>query len=139
MSAACNVRHVARSAGLLAVVLTLTSACGAERPAPSTVELPGPTSEPTECAGIGGGLMILRGDPNDAHVTWETDLDGSRRQDVVWPPGYRARFAPALEVYDPTGRLIARDGDRVPGGGCAVGPREDRSKVVLVQPEDWPK
>lgn len=83
--------------------------------------------------------MILRGDPNDAQVTWETALDGTSRQEIVWPSGYRARLAPGLEVFDPTGRLIARDGDRVPAGACAVGPPENPPKLVLVQPQDWPR
>jgi hypothetical protein len=84
-------------------------------------------------------LVILRGDPNDPHLTWETALDGSGRQELVWPPGYRVRFAPKLEVFDATGDLIARDGDRVPGGGCAVGPVEDPTGLLLVLPEEWAK
>jgi hypothetical protein len=129
---------VTRSAAFLAVVLALACACGREPPA-DTVDLPGPTSPVTECGGVGGGLMILRGDPNDPHLTWETALDGSGRKEVVWPPGYRVRFAPKAEVFDATGGLIARDGDRVPGGGCAVGPVEDPTGLLLVVPEEWVK
>ena len=78
-----------------------------------------------------GEVVILRGDPSDPHLTWETALDGSGRQEVIWPPGYRVRFAPKLEVFDPKGGLIARDGDQVPGGGCVVGP------LLLILPEEW--
>jgi hypothetical protein len=129
---------VARSVGFLVFVVAVASACGTV-PAPSTVDLPGPTSQPTSCAGIGGGLAILRGNPNDPRLTWETTLDGSGRTNVVWPPGYSARFAPSLEVIDSTGRVIARDGDRVPAGGCVLGDPEDPIRPVLVLPQDWPK
>jgi hypothetical protein len=128
---------MARSLGLVVVVVTFIVACAAE-PVPSTVDLPGPTSPPTECAGVGGDVAILRGDPNDARLTWETARDGSGRQYVVWPPGYRARFAPSLEVFDPAGRVIARDGDLVPGVGCVVDFRDDSHTLLLVLPEEWP-
>lgn len=129
--------RVTRPAAYLAVVVALACACSAQPPSPATFDLPGPTSQPTACGGVGAGLVILRGGPNDERLTWETALDGSGRQEVVWPPGYRARFAPTLEVFDATGGLLARDGDRVPGGGCAVGPAEDPTGLVLVQPADW--
>ena len=129
--------NVTRSAAYLALVLAVASACSRE-PLDDTVDLPGPTAPVTECAGVGGPLgemVILRGDPNDPHLTWETALDGSGRQDVIWPPQYRGRFAPKLEVFDAKGGLIARDGDRVPGGGCVVGSLD----VLLILPEEWAK
>jgi hypothetical protein len=46
---------------------------------------------------------------------------GRGRRDVIWPPGYVARFTPMLEVLDETGRVIFRDGDAV-SGGCTTGP-----------------
>ena len=126
------------AAAYLAFVLALACACSREPPA-DTVDLPGPTSPVTECGGVGGGVVILRGDPSDPHLTWETALDGSGRQEVVWPPGYRVRFTPKAEVFDATGGLIARDGDQVPGGGCVVGPVEDPTGLLIVQPEEWVK
>jgi hypothetical protein len=44
-----------------------------------------------------------------------------RRENLLWPAGYRARFAPGLEVLDPSGRVVAREGDRVTGG-CSMPP-----------------
>jgi hypothetical protein len=130
---------MARIAALSVLTMALVAACGLTQLSPSTVPLPTVRFQSNKCFGIGGGFVILRGDPNDARLTWETGLDGSGRQDIVWPPGYRARFAPGLEVLDPSGRVVARDGDRVPAGGCVAGPPDDPTKVVLVQSEDWPR
>jgi hypothetical protein len=44
-------------------------------------------------------------------------VDG-HREEVVWPPGYYARFDPGLLVFDESGTLVARDGTHVLGG-CA--------------------
>jgi hypothetical protein len=33
------------------------------------------------------------------------------RENLLWPPGFRARFTPTLEVLDPFGRVYAREGD----------------------------
>ena len=115
------------------------AACGVLQPAASTYPLPTSQIQSDVCGGIGGGFVILRGDINDPHLTWETSLDGSGRQEIVWPPGYRARFNPKLEVLDPAGAVIARDGDHVPAGACAVGPPENPPAVVEVQPQDWPR
>jgi hypothetical protein len=126
-----------RLAQLTLLAMVLVAGCGIGQPAPSAVPLPAGQAEPYACGGIGGGFVILRGSPTDPRLTWETALDGSGRQDIVWPPGYRARFVPGLEVLDPTGRVIAHDGDRVQAGGCVAGGPDDPTKIVQVRPEDW--
>jgi hypothetical protein len=58
--------------------------------------------------------LRLTGAIDDPHVTW-FERRGRRVQDVVWPPGYVARFRPDLEVLDPTGSVVAREGDGFKG------------------------
>jgi hypothetical protein len=88
-------------------------------------------SVPRVCLGIGGGAT-LAGDPNDPRVAW---LEGfGNRGEVVWPPGYKARFTPNLEVLDAAGNVVHREGDEMPGG-CAVGPPDDPPSLVLIIPE----
>jgi hypothetical protein len=38
------------------------------------------------------------------------------RIDVTWPSGYRGRFVPAFEVVDPSGAVVAHEGQAVTGG-----------------------
>lgn len=69
------------------------------------------------CDNTGNG-GTLRGDRLDPKVTWlEPNLDSSsnppERQYLVWPPGLAARFTPELEIVDPVGQVVMRDGDRV--------------------------
>jgi hypothetical protein len=126
------------AAGAIVLTMILLAGCGSEQPTPSTVPLPAGQTEPYVCDGVGGGSVILRGSPTDPRLAWETALDGTGRQDIVWPPGYRARFVPALEVIGPTGRVVAHGGDRVPAGGCAAGGPGDPTRIVQVLPKDWP-
>src|SRR5947207_12504713 len=120
---------------IVAVSTALLGCAGASSSPTSTprvVALPTVPRVPTVCRGIGGppGPM-LKGDPKDPHVTW-TEGFGNRGE-IVWPPGYRARFAPTLEVLDAVGNVVYRAGDRIPGG-CAVGPDDDPSSVLLILP-----
>ena len=62
----------------------------------------------------------VTGDPADARVAWLVEDPGGRR-DIVWPPGYTARFTPTLEIVDEKGDVVFRDGDSV-RGGCVTGP-----------------
>ena len=83
------------------------------------------------CAGV-GLEAILHGDPADSDVTWLTSLmPGAGRQRIVWPAGYLARFAPSLEVLDPTGTVVAREGAFV-DGGCVAG--DDRLEMQIERP-----
>jgi hypothetical protein len=56
-----------------------------------------------------------------------TDLGG--RIDVIWPPGYRARFTPNLEVLDGSGVIVIRAGDSVTGGCVTADP-----SILLLEP-----
>jgi hypothetical protein len=66
------------------------------------------------CAG-GAFDAVLHGSPGDPPATWIIHGDG-RREEVVWPPGYSARFHPGLLMFDEAGILVARDGTHVVGG-----------------------
>ena len=119
------------------VVLLLAAACGAQTPsgiatssAPdprgillpaSSVAWPPPPATPPACAGVGLDA-VLHGDPGDSSIAWLVDRSQGERIEVRWPPGFRARFSPALVVIDISGQEVAREGDAI-DGGCAEGDR----------------
>jgi hypothetical protein len=73
------------------------------------------------CGSVGlAGAWSLHGAASDARLTWVTLPDGQRNE-VVWPPGYRARFTPNLEVLNELDVVVAREGS-LPTGGCQAGP-----------------
>jgi hypothetical protein len=81
-----------------------------------------PPGIPMACAGVGLDA-IVHGDPADPKVAWlinRLPAPGDGRIEVAWPPGYRARFAPNLEVLDGTGRIRLREGDPI-DGTCGTG------------------
>lgn len=90
------------------------------------IELPAGAGE--ACAGIGIDAVI-HGDTHDPHVAWLINKP-AMRIDVLWPAGYRARFAPELEVLDAGGAVVLREGDPVTGG-CVTG---DLSVLELEPP-----
>ncbi len=97
--------------------------------------LPTLAAVPRVCLGVGGGGARLMGDPSDPRVAW---LEGSgNRGEVVWPPGFSARFAPDLEVLDASGKVLYREGDEIVEG-CAVGPPEDPPSLLLILPRRSP-
>jgi hypothetical protein len=129
-----------RSRATLTCLLLLTwllVACSATPPATtSPSESPSlgpgqhalPTFQPTvdgvpvACAGVGYlGEVTIHGSTGDPALTWIVFEPEGRRENLLWPAGYQARFTPALEVLDPSGRVVAREGDRVTGG-CAMPP-----------------
>ena len=106
------------------VAVVLLGACSpgpSATPSAAAIALPtldvGPAGgTPMACAGI-GLAAVLHGRSLDPQVAWlESMLDGAGRQDVIWPPGYTARFTPRLEVLDAAGQVVIRDGDFVDGG-----------------------
>jgi hypothetical protein len=119
---------------LLSVVALVGCTTPAASPVPSAtvVALPTLPSVPRVCLGVGGGGGArLTGNPTDPRVTW---IEGfGNRGEIVWPPGYTARFAPALEVLDASGKVVYREGDEVQGG-CAVGPPDDPPSLLLILP-----
>ena len=120
---------------LFSGLLSLT-ACG-PIPAPSTVavvslsqsgDIALPTAEPLvlpsgvieACGGVGISA-VLRGDPHDPRIAWLMNNLGTR-VNITWPPGYRARFDPGLEVLDAAGVVVLKDGDSVTGACVTSSP-----------------
>lgn len=95
------------------VSIVLGLAACAPRPLPTLEAWDG------SCLGVGLDARVT-GSPMDARLAWLAS-DRGGRQDVIWPPGYAARFTPMLEVLDETGRVVFRDGDAV-SGACTTGP-----------------
>jgi hypothetical protein len=84
--------------------------------APGEISLPTFLEEvdghPQLCAGSWyEGDVRVHGSPDDPALTWIVFADDGHRENLLWPPGYRARFTPTLEVLDPLGRVYAREGD----------------------------
>jgi hypothetical protein len=123
----------------VAALLVATPLLQPTRPtlAPDSRPLPAVAEVPRVCAGVGAGTVLLAGDAADPRLAWETALDGTGRQDVIWPPGYRARFTPRLEVIAADGRVVARAGDTIPAGGCVAGPPDNPRLVIFVDPGGW--
>ena len=110
---------------LVGAIALLLAACGAT-PTPS---LPTVAELPQACAGIGNDGM-LAGSPTDPRVTWLAGPQGERGE-IVWPPGFTARFDPDLAVLDASGNVVYRAGDR-PGGGCRIGSSD--SPLLILPP-----
>lgn len=59
---------------------------------------------------------ILNGSASDPRVAWGVDRLSGRRIELVWPPGYQAKFDPQLAIADADGVIVAREGDILTGG-----------------------
>ena len=104
--------------GLTAAILALVlSACGQTYPLPTVAVADG------WCRGV-GYAGVLRGDPGDPRVAWgehETPVHHVvLRKELVWPPGYTARFTPELEILDASHQIRFVAGDLIEGG-CVAG------------------
>ena len=100
--------------GLTAAVLVLSlSACG------QTLTLPTVARANGWCREIGYD-GVLRGDPDDPRVAWgehQTRVNHVvLRKELVWPPGYTARFTPELEILDASHQIRFVAGDLIEGG-----------------------
>jgi hypothetical protein len=117
---------------LVVASLLFVSACSVARVPPSPVAIgPGRFALPAanwqrdgltlSCAGTGWIGAQIHGSPDDPTVVWV--ISAGARLRVAWPfGGYVARFTPSLEVLDPSGNVILREGDSV-GGGCQTADR----------------
>jgi hypothetical protein len=96
-------------------ILVVAGACAVPRPLPTVEAFNG------ACRGV--GLLDARviGSPSDPRLAWLVYGDTQARRDVIWPPGYTARFTPRLEILDEKGAVVFGDGDQVTGG-CVTGP-----------------
>ncbi len=101
-------------------------------PTSEAVALPTLTTDNGTCPSVGLNVTLF-GDAADPRVTWLVRDDGSR-QDIIWPPGFTARFSPKLEVLDASGSVVFRGGDRI-DGGCTAGPPDDPAKLLIIRPD----
>jgi hypothetical protein len=106
------------------VAIALIAGCG---PAPKPQSNLPTVATFNECAGVGTSGHIAS-NPADPRIAWLA-LESGIRREVIWPPGYTARFTPKLEILDETGAVAFRDGDSV-GGGCVTGPDEDSPLLI---------
>jgi hypothetical protein len=118
-----------RGFAALVLVAVLSGCAAAESPtpplatlAPGEVALPEYLAEvggaPQLCAGVAfvGYSVVVHGSPDDPALTWIVFGNDGHRENLLWPPGYRARFTPSLVVLDPTGQIVAREGEYATGG-----------------------
>jgi hypothetical protein len=111
----------------LGLVFSLSGCGSAPTPiASSSPKLPTVPSADVACAGIGLEHTTLAGDRSDPRLAWLVQ-PGGKRLDVVWPPGFSARFVPTLEILDASGNVVFRAGDPV-DGGCTGDP------YLLIEP-----
>ena len=119
-----------RRALMLFGVLSMLLGCAPAEPSSSPGPLLALPTYPPElqlCLGLGAEGAVLHGDPTREGLTW-LDINGEERA-ILWPAGYRARFSPALEVVDNTGRVVLREGSSI--SGVCAGPE---GKVILRPP-----
>ncbi|HET7829191.1 MAG TPA: hypothetical protein VFL03_06515 [Candidatus Limnocylindrales bacterium] len=103
-------RRIAVALGLSLAVL----ACGRALPGAEV----GGIGIDQACAGV-GMQAFLHGSPTDPRAAWVVSITGEEI-DVLFPPGYTARFTPSLQVVDRTGAIAMEEGDYV-YGACVVG------------------
>lgn len=118
-----------RGLAALALVAVLFGCTAAGSPTPPFATLgPGEVAlpeylaefggQPQACAGVAfvGYPVVVHGSRDDPALTWIVFGNDGHRENLLWPPGYRARFTPSLVVLDPTGKTVAREGEYAPGG-----------------------
>ncbi len=115
---------------LVVALAAVVSACEQAAPSVSPVALP-VANFPNACRGIGVDA-ILHGDPGDARSAWLSV--GGVRNELVWPPGYKAVFTPSLVVFDESGAAVFREGDHI-NGACLSG-AIDGTRVLRISQQD---
>jgi hypothetical protein len=118
-------------AALRVAIIALVAAYGTSPARATTVALPTMTSDAGGCRGIGLEATLI-GDPADPRVAWLDDDRGGRHE-LIWPPGYTARFTPELRVIDTSGTVVFRGGERI-DGGCTAGSVDDPGEVLVMRP-----
>jgi hypothetical protein len=118
-----------------AMAATACSPTPTPEPIPTSIDVTLPSVKAAGgCRGVGTSGAILAGDEGDPRYTW-LDTPGGR-QEIVWPPGYSARFYRfdgPFDVLDATGRVVYREGDAI-SGGCVAGPNEDPASILRMDP-----
>jgi hypothetical protein len=82
------------------------------------------------CRGVGIDAT-LAGAANDPRVVWLVSAGGVEG-DIIWPPGFSARFDPGLQVLDASGTVVFRAGDKI-SSGC-VAPADSHGPVLVIRP-----
>ncbi|MBA2363673.1 MAG: hypothetical protein H0V86_09105 [Chloroflexia bacterium] len=111
-------RNMVRAA-LLVLAVSGAAACG---------ERSGSPGDGSDATGDGAGVFLPQLKPPPRTVVETAELDGELTgkggclevvdHTLVWPSDYRARREDGrVEVLDGSGRVVARVGDRVSGGG----------------------
>jgi len=142
-------RVVGTTVGLIAIVAVAAGASALTRDqAPMKVATDnGHTDDlrplPTSDWEPGGGQLthhaavygVLKGDASvDGGCVWLTGLTDSQHvKPVVWPKGYRVRFAERIEIVAPDGTVVARDEERVGFGGQGASPVPKGMRCMLGQ------
>ena len=122
---------------VVASALVVTTACSiapTPEPFPTSVDTQVPTSQAGGCRDVGLTDAKLAGDANDPRVTWLDTPNG--RQEIVWPPGYVARFFRfdgPFAIISPAGLVVFREGDQI-SGGCVAGPNSDPALILRIDP-----
>lgn len=129
----CRRRAIVERRRVLAVLVMLVPLVSCSlAPTPSPHRLPTLASDNGGCRDIGLSGAELAGSPEDPRVAW-LDLDGGGRREIVWPPGFTARFTPQLEVLDAAGSIVFRAGDSI-SGGCTAGPADNPAALLVIRP-----
>lgn len=96
---------------VLLALLLLLGACAAS-PAAVTTATPAPDDAASTAPAPQRLTGVLAGDPRlEGGCVW-LETAGGDRVEVLWPDGYEASTEP-LELRDPSGKVIATDGDEV--------------------------
>lgn len=125
------------------------TAAGVSEPAHPGAYFEGKIAPPLPCPGFGGftGLRTLAtdsggcrgvgfdatlaGSADDARVAWLASASGDTA-DIIWPPGFTARFDPGLQILDASGAVAYKAGDKI-SGGCTA-PADSRGEVLVIRP-----
>jgi hypothetical protein len=114
------VRLGPRLIGIAALAGIALAACGTSSSTPATSATTAPVGPALrtidltgkECAGFGLSDATLHGAADDPRIAWVA-IPGHDDRPAVFPLGYAARFAPALEVLAPDGTVAFREGDAI--------------------------
>jgi hypothetical protein len=76
----------------------------------------GPDATPIACAGVGLDAVLV-GSASDPRKVWLSDVQTSRRIELVWPSGFTAQFdqGTAFDVRNASGTVAIVGGSHVDG------------------------
>jgi hypothetical protein len=124
------------------------TAAGVSEPAHPGAYFVGTVAPPVTCLGFGGSIPLrtlatdnggcrgvgldatLAGAADDPRVAWLVAAGGGQA-DIIWPPGFTARFDPELEILNQSGAVVYKAGDKITSG-CAA-PADSRGQVLVIR------